>query len=155
MNVRESICSIVCLISLLGGAPLVGADADPKVILLWPNGASGSEGKSSAESVRITPEGEHVVSSVHQPSMTAHLPPQGNTTGAAVIIAPGGGHRELWMADIKRAIRVVRRHASEWGVRPDRIGVMGFSAGGEVAAWTTVSVFATELARPVSGWIDS
>lgn len=36
-------------------------------------------------------------------------------------------------ADGARAIRLIRTHAAEWGVKPDRIGIMGFSAGGEVA----------------------
>jgi acetyl esterase/lipase len=34
--------------------------------------------------------------------------------------------------DVQRAIRMVRAHAAEWGVDPDRVGVMGFSAGGEL-----------------------
>jgi acetyl esterase/lipase len=33
-----------------------------------------------------------------------------------------------------RAIRVLRQHAAEWGVNPDRIGMLGFSAGGEVVS---------------------
>ena len=35
--------------------------------------------------------------------------------------------------DMQRAIRYVRHHAVEFGLRPDRIGAMGFSAGGYVA----------------------
>ena len=38
------------------------------------------------------------------------------------------------VADGQQAVRIVRSHADEWGVLPDRIGIMGFSAGGYVAA---------------------
>jgi endo-1,4-beta-xylanase len=38
------------------------------------------------------------------------------------------------LADTQRSIRMVRAHASEWNVDPNRIGIMGFSAGGEQAA---------------------
>ncbi len=38
------------------------------------------------------------------------------------------------MADTRRAIRTVRSRAEEWKIRPDRIGILGFSAGGELAA---------------------
>lgn len=37
------------------------------------------------------------------------------------------------IADGVQAIKVVREHAAEWGVSPDRVGVAGFSAGGTVA----------------------
>jgi acetyl esterase/lipase len=36
--------------------------------------------------------------------------------------------------DAQRAIRLVRHHAAEWNVAPDRIGILGFSAGGHLAA---------------------
>jgi acetyl esterase/lipase len=35
-------------------------------------------------------------------------------------------------ADLRRAVRWVRAHAAEYGVDPHRVGVMGFSAGGEL-----------------------
>jgi acetyl esterase/lipase len=38
------------------------------------------------------------------------------------------------IADGRAAIAYVRQHAIEWGIRPDRIGITGFSAGGTVAA---------------------
>ncbi len=42
------------------------------------------------------------------------------------------------MADTRRAIRMVRSRSAEWGIRPDRIGIMGFSAGGELAAFSAM-----------------
>jgi endo-1,4-beta-xylanase len=42
------------------------------------------------------------------------------------------------MADTRRAIRLVRSRAGEWGIQPDRIGIMGFSAGGELAAFAAM-----------------
>jgi len=142
-----------------------------KEILLWPNGAPGSESKTGSEKIRVAETGDHVISNIHRPSITPYLPVK--PSGAAVIIAPGGGHRELWidhegynpakwfsekgvtafilkyrlakeenstytieheLADIKRAIRLVRSKAKEWNIDTARIGVMGFSAGGELAA---------------------
>jgi acetyl esterase/lipase len=148
--------------------------AQPKEVRLWPDGAPGSEGKTGEEKVRVTASGEHVVSNVHFPTLTPYLPPPEKATGAAVVIAPGGGHRELWVdheghnlarwlnthgvaafvlkyrlarepdstykiddhafADTQRAIRLVRSRAREWRIEPSRVGVIGFSAGGELAA---------------------
>lgn len=36
--------------------------------------------------------------------------------------------------DVLRAVRTVRYYAADWGVDPRKIGVMGFSAGGHLAA---------------------
>ena len=40
----------------------------------------------------------------------------------------------LAVADGQQAIRLVRSHAADWGIATDRIGILGFSAGGRVAA---------------------
>ncbi|GEP44948.1 alpha/beta hydrolase [Brevifollis gellanilyticus] len=42
------------------------------------------------------------------------------------------------MADTRRALRLIRSRAKEWNIRPDRLGVMGFSAGGELAAFAAM-----------------
>jgi beta-galactosidase len=145
-----------------------------QTVLLWPSGAPGSEGRTVAETVRVTDLGEHVISNVHAPSIGVFLPSRDTATGTAVIVIPGGGHTELWMdhegyrvaefladhgvaafvlkyrlahapgstytvegsalADVQRAIRIVRSRAAEWSLDPDQVGIMGFSAGGELAA---------------------
>ncbi len=47
----------------------------------------------------------------------------------------GGLHQHpIPLVDAQRAVRLVRSRAEEFGIQPDRIGVMGFSAGGHVAS---------------------
>jgi endo-1,4-beta-xylanase len=168
--------------------PLVPGGLFGEEILLWPEGAPGAAPEAPAESTRLAPpRGERVVSSVLKPSITPYLPENGKSTGVAVIIAPGGGHRELWadheghtvakwlanhgvaafvlkyrlarekgstytierdaLADTLQAIRVVRSKAASWSIDPAKIGVMGFSAGGELAALAAVRFDAPET-RP-------
>lgn len=50
----------------------------------------------------------------------------------------------VMLQDGQRAIRTVRARATEWGVDPGRIGVIGFSAGGHLAS-TTGTHFDAEL----------
>jgi endo-1,4-beta-xylanase len=145
----------------------------PDLVYLWPQGAPRSEGKTAAEYVRLTEDGEHIISSINRPAILPYLPDKGSATGAAVLVIPGGGHRELWMDhegynvaawlshhgvaafvlkyrlakepvsaytvegtelnDTQRALQLIKSRAAEWGVDPNRLGVMGFSAGGELA----------------------
>ena len=43
-------------------------------------------------------------------------------------------NREGALQDLQRAIRLARAHAAEWNIDPKRLGVIGFSAGGNLAA---------------------
>jgi hypothetical protein len=52
------------------------------------------------------------------------------------------------MDDTRRSIRLVRSRAAEWGVKPERIGILGFSAGGELAAYAAMEPKA-DLSRKV------
>ena len=54
-----------------------------------------------------------------------------NPAKRATILEP---LRPLMLADAQQAIRIVREHAAEWGIASDRIGMMGFSAGGMVTS---------------------
>lgn len=141
----------------------------PQVIPLWLGGAPGFEARrDEPEQAR-----DWWVRHVNNPSVTVYLPVKAKANGTAVVIAPGGGFRELVFnaegkqpaeylrnlgvtafalkyrlpkeagspytlehvrADAYRAIRLVRSRAREWGIDPNRIGLLGFSAGGELAA---------------------
>jgi endo-1,4-beta-xylanase len=108
---------------------------------------------------------------IHNPSIEVHTVEGGINTGAALILAAGGGHRTLNVGsesadfvpffynygvstiilrnrlrsdgynvqadavnDALQAIRLVRAHAKQWNIDPNKIGIMGFSAGAELAA---------------------
>ena len=45
---------------------------------------------------------------------------------------------EVPLADAKQGIRIIRKHAKEWGIDSGKIGVLGFSAGGHLAASISV-----------------
>jgi endo-1,4-beta-xylanase len=157
---------------LLGSSLPAAEPLEP--IILWPNGAPGSEGKTAEEKVDARSPGFTNVTQVHCPSMTAYLPSADKNTGVAVLVIPGGGHRVLCvghegdsvakvlvehgiaafvlkyrlareegstytieehaLADTQRAIRSIRAHTQQWHIDPAKVGVMGFSAGGELAS---------------------
>ena len=68
----------------------IGAQ-EPQVIPLWQNGAPGFEDR------RNEPEQakDYWVRNIHNPSITVFPAPKDKANGAAVMIVPGGGHREL------------------------------------------------------------
>lgn len=52
---------------------------------------------------------------------------------------PGKLRYELPLQDAQRAIGMVRYNAEKWGIKSDRIGIMGFSAGGHLAVMASNS----------------
>lgn len=187
MKTRIAACLITLSINLL--TPEFGlAQPTPEHIPLWPNGAPGfEERKNEPEQAE-----SYWVRNIHNPSITAYRPPEENANGAAVLICPGGGHREIVFdaegrepaeffasigvaafvlkyrlgrepnspydiakhprEDALRAMRSIRNRAAVWNVDPSRIGIMGFSAGGEVAAMTAFGTTAGD--RDASDPID-
>jgi acetyl esterase/lipase len=147
-------------------------------IKLWPNGAPGAQPNPAPE-VDTTKSTDNLIAgkplirlgNVSSPTLTLY-PAKGKSTGAAVVVFPGGGYQILaidlegtevcnWLnsagiacllvkyrvpntgpspksdaalQDAQRALGLVRQHAAEWHIDPRRIGVLGFSAGGHLAA---------------------
>src|ERR1700687_1011854 len=80
----------VWLLAVLSCA-LTAFQDGPQEIPLWSAGAPGSEQfKDRKEVLQDTR-----LSSIHNPSLTVYLPAKENATGAALIVAPGGGHAFL------------------------------------------------------------
>ena len=162
---------LFCFALLFFNSPVFSQDSI-LTIPLWKNGAPGFENrKNEKEEAK-----DWWVKNIHNPSLTVFLPSKQMATGAAVIICPGGGHRQLVYnaegkdpavflnsigvaafvlkyrlfrednspyneenvkQDIFRAMRLVKSMAADYNIDTTRIGVMGFSAGGEVAGWVS------------------
>jgi acetyl esterase/lipase len=127
--------------------------AEPQTILLWPDGAPGAQGDTDADKPSLTIY--HANS--RQPDLTGVIVAPGgsytnlamnhegrqvaNLLNAAGITAfvlkyrlvPRYRH-PVQLRDAQRAIRLVRARAAEFGVAADRIGMLGFSAGGHLTA---------------------
>jgi acetyl esterase/lipase len=170
MNCKKQLlmpCFLGTLFSLISFAAIA---QDSLVISLWPGGAPGFEKrKDEPEEAK-----DWWVKNINNPSLTFFRAPQSISTGAAVIICPGGGHRALVFnaegtdaakfmntiginafvlkyrlfreentvytmenakQDVFRAMRLVRGLSKEYKLDTAKIGVMGFSAGGELAGW--------------------
>lgn len=57
------------------------------------------------------------------------------------------GHDEVPLADAEQAMRLVREHAAEWGVDPQKVGIAGASAGGHLAT-TLATHYSSPETRP-------
>lgn len=155
--------AVVCLLlSVLFPPPLPAAPADGAVIPLWPEGVPGAKdiGPEKLEDGRISnvsiPTLTYFAPAVDRPNGTAviicpgggyvrlsvdregvqyarWLGTLGITTFVLKYRMQEFGHPAP-LQDVLRAVRLVRSRAGEFGLNPARLGVMGSSAGGHLAA---------------------
>jgi endo-1,4-beta-xylanase len=171
----------IVLLSLFLCAIPAGAQNTPIVVNLWPAGSPTLQGANEKETTNPPnpePGQRFTIRNVHTPTLEVHLASADKANGVGIIVAPGGGHRELvwftegrqiaeWLnglgitvfilkyrlaqtpgykytvegealQDTQRALRLVRSRATEWKVDPARIGLLGFSAGGALAAYADI-----------------
>jgi acetyl esterase/lipase len=151
------ILTAVTVIVMLSTVRAVGqTPTSPPVELLWPSGAPGAKGDADGDKPKLTiylpPEKTATGAAVvicpgggyghlamdHEGHQIAQWL---NSIGVAGFIlqyrhrnsGAGYGHPAP-LQDAQRAIRMVRSRAKEWKVDPNRIGILGFSAGGHLAS---------------------
>ncbi|MCC9607778.1 alpha/beta hydrolase [Blastopirellula sp. JC732] len=147
----SKIVSPLALVLLL---PLVALAAEPKRELLWPTGAPGAKGDAENDKPVVT---VYLADGPNKTDCGVVVLPGGgyghlalghegvdianwyNSFGVSAFVVEyrhsGKGYAHpAPMQDAQRAIRMVRANAKEFGVSPNKIGVMGFSAGGHLAS---------------------
>ena len=169
--------SLALTFSVCGAAAEETLPAD-ETVLLWPEGAPdavGDEerdkpalfvfrpepGKANGSAVVVCPGGGygHLAMGHEGQQIADWLTASGFT---AFILRYRHGPCYLHPApleDADRALRVVRARADDWGIDPDRIGLMGFSAGGHLAStlgthYAKGRVFKVDRLRRVSSRPD-
>lgn len=95
--------------------------------------------KPNGTGILVTPGGSYrrVVLDKEGSALAPFFNQRGYTLFVMTYRLPGDKHLEgadAPLADVQRALRTIRANAREWQLDPLRIGVMGFSAGGHVAA---------------------
>jgi len=125
----------------------------PPAELLWPAGAPGALGNQPEDRPSITP----FLPAISARTATAVIVCPGggyehlaidkegylvarwlNSLGVVAFVLQyrlgPRYHHPIELGDAQRAIRMVRSRAAEFGVAPDQVGIMGFSAGGHLAS---------------------
>src|SRR5262245_45087975 len=88
-------CLFACLLSL--SLPLSLTAADPVVVKLWPGKAPGETKDIGAEKYQENKPGDTIkqLTNVNEPTISVYPAPKEKATGAAVLVAPGGGYSIL------------------------------------------------------------
>ncbi|WP_189028320.1 alpha/beta hydrolase [Paenibacillus albidus] len=124
-----------------------------ETLILWPEGAPGASGSNDEDCPAITPylvEGERNAAVIICPGggygMRAYHEGEPvaqwlNSLGISAFVLRYRVAPYLYpcaLNDAQRAIRTVRLRAEEYRIDPDRVGILGFSAGGHLASTTGV-----------------
>jgi acetyl esterase/lipase len=144
---------ILAMALLLPGIAVWAQSSEHKTILLWRNGAPGAKGDADVDKPSVTlypvstpgkvetgvvvfPGGGYVnLAMDHEGRQVAEWLNKLGISAFVLKYRLGPKYHypvELW--DAQRSIRYVRAHAQDFGIRPDRIGIWGFSAGGHLAS---------------------
>jgi acetyl esterase/lipase len=93
-------------------------------------------GKATGAAFIICPGGAYAALAPHEGFQYALWLNEQGITGFVLKyrLSTGGYRHPAMMQDVQRAIRYVRANALKWNLDPDRVGVMGSSAGGHLAA---------------------
>jgi acetyl esterase/lipase len=132
---------------------LAQSPAQRKPELLWPEGAPGAVANEDADRPSLTTYlppaarntgagvvvcpggGYHALAMDHEGDQIARWLNSFGVAGFVLKYRLGPRYRyPAQLQDAQRALRLVRRRAQEFHLRPDRIGIWGFSAGGHLAA---------------------
>jgi acetyl esterase/lipase len=147
-----------------GQQPGAAAFTEGQVLPLWENGAPGAQGNADADvptlavykaprpngtAILVFPGGGYgTLALVHEGRQWAYWYNAMGITAFVVKYRLGPSyHHPIELGDAQRAIRTVRARAAEFGVSPDRVGIMGFSAGGHLVS-TAATHFDAGLANP-------
>lgn len=124
-----------------------GADNEATLTVYHP--ADGVE--NTGKAIVICPGGGYAMLAIdHEGHQMARLLAEKGITAAVLKYRLPNGHHNIPADDAREAIRIMRRHAKEWGIAPDKIGISGFSAGGHLAS-TVLTHYKDTLSIPNFG----
>lgn len=109
---------------------------DPMITVFKPENANGT-------SVLVCPGGGYsILAYEHEGSQVCDFLNQHGVTGILLKYRvpkrdPKDPGREA-LQDAQRALGIIRHHAEEWGLNPNRVGILGFSAGGHLSVMTAL-----------------
>jgi acetyl esterase/lipase len=145
--------SSTILITLLAATATIAAEPPSRTIELWPEGAPGATGKSDEDKPAITvslpdparntgaavlicPGGGFMTRAVdHEGVLIANWFRSRGVAGFVLRYRIGPIYaRNVSIQDAQRGIRYVRSHAGDFAIDPNRIGILGFSAGAMLAS---------------------